>query len=339
MRTDQTRFVPFIAGFVALLAAALQLSGHLSVALAAVLFGGTAAVVAAMRREFFRMVLFAYRRSNDVLKSDFIYCILLVGGAFLATLTPHPAAVAALTLALSCLVGASLLSRALWRYEPWNRDAPRGMLRELAPQGAWSAFGGGIHWVFSQGYNYLVAGTLDVTAVAALAATRLSVMPVGLLSTGLGTLMLPTVSKWANDHAAAKVLKRLALFATGLAAAAACYLILMWLARDWIFSNLFRKSFAQRDLLLLLWCAIALVTAFRDQLYYFLVTRARFRLTSSITLLSAIVSLSISVAAIHRLGVIGALIGLLGGEVFNVIGIVFFSLREARRAPAPLAAA
>jgi O-antigen/teichoic acid export membrane protein len=264
---------------------------------------------------------------------------MLVAGAFLATLSPMPAAVVAMTLALSCLVGAALLSKALWHHAPWNRQAPRGMLREIAPQGAWSGFGGGVHWLFSQGYNYVVAGTLDVTAVAALAATRLMVMPVGLLSTGIGTLMLPTVSKWTHEHTAMKVLKRLSLFATGLAALAACYLVFMLLMSDWIFVHLFKKDFAQRDLLLLVWSAVALVTAFRDQLYYFLVTRARFRLTASITSASALVALVVSILALRQFGVIGALVGLLAGELFNVVGIVIFSLREARRMPTELAKA
>jgi O-antigen/teichoic acid export membrane protein len=333
---DQARLIPFIAAVTALFAVVLQLMGHMTWSLASILVCGTVAVIAALRREFFRMVLFAYRRPNDVLRSDMVYCSLLVVGAFLATLSPFPAAVVALAMAVSCLVGGFLLSKALWRYEPWNPHAPRGILRELSPQGSWSAFGGSVHWLFSQGYNYLVAGTLDVSAVAALAATRLLVMPVGLLSTGINTLMLPTVSRWTNEHRAATVLKRLSLFAAGLAAMASCYLLVMWLGRDWIFEHLLKKSFVNRDLLLLLWSAIALATAFRDQLYYFLVTRARFRLTSVITFASAIVSFSVSFIAMQHYGVIGALMGLLAGEIFNVAGIVLFSVREARNTPEPL---
>jgi O-antigen/teichoic acid export membrane protein len=108
---------------------------------------------------------------------------------------------------------------------------------------------------------------------------------------------------------------------------------------DWIFVHLFKKDFAQRDLLLLVWSAVALVTAFRDQLYYFLVTRARFRLTASITSASALVALVVSILALRQFGVIGALVGLLAGELFNVVGIVIFSLREARRMPTELAKA
>ncbi len=326
---DQIRFIPLIAVIPVVFAIGLQLAGRLTLPLVAILLCGTAAIVATLRREFFRMVLFAYRRPNAILRSDFIYCLLLVVGAFLSTLTPLPAAAVALTTAVSALVGASLLSKELWAHAPWNRRAPTGMLRAIAPQGAWSAFGGGVHWLFSQGYNYLVAGTLDVTAVAAIAATRLLVMPVSLLSTGINSLMLPTVSKWTHDLHAMTVLKRLALFATGLACAAGLYLLVMWLGRDWIFTHVLKKHFVDRDRLLATWCAIALVSSVRDQVYYFLVSRARFRLTSSITLMSAMVALTVSLVAMQRYGVIGALFGVLAGEVFNLAFVVYFSIREA----------
>jgi len=329
---DQRRLIPLVGVLAIILGVGLQLTGKLTLELAAIGLCGALAFVSALRREFFRMVLFAYRRPNDVLQSDFVYCILLVAGAYLATLAALPAAVAALTLAVSGFVGGTLLARRLWRHEPWNTHAPTGMLRQIAPQGAWSGFGGTAHWLFSQGYGYFVAGAINVTAVAALAATRLFVMPVALLSIGIGTLMLPTASKWTRDHPPAKVLGRLALFATGLAGAAACYLGLMWLARDWIFAHILKKHFANSDALLLVWGANALVTVFRDQLLYFLAARGLFRATSILTACCAVLSLSVGWVAMQHLGAVGASLGLLTAEIVNTAGIIVLSLREIRRA-------
>jgi O-antigen/teichoic acid export membrane protein len=325
---DQNRLLPYVLVITGLVALGMRLAGILTPSLIMILLAGTAAVVAALRREFLRMTLFAYRRPNEVLKSDGVYCVILVTGAILATLSPLSAVVATLSMSVAALLGGSLLSRALWRHEPWNRNAAPGMLRNIAPEGAWSAFGGGVHWLFAQGYNYLIAGTLDVTAVAAVAATRLLVMPVGLLSTGIGTLMLPTVSQWTQYHSATKVLRRLALFATGLACLASLYLVAMWLASDWIFGQVLHKNFADRHLLLLLWSAVALVAVFRDQLLYFLIARARFRVSSMITLSSAIISFIVSISSMQRYGVLGAMFGLLAAEVCNAAGVVIYSIRE-----------
>ncbi len=147
--------------------------------------------------------------------------------------------------------------------------------------------------------------------MAALAATRMLVMPVNLLSTGIGSLMLPTVSRWMHELRPATVMKRSVLFALGLAGVAGCYLLLMWLLRGWIFARVLHKNFPNKDALLLLWCIIAIVMIFRDQLLYFLVAKARFKKIASLTLLSAILALASSVIAIRSLGVMGALIGLL----------------------------
>lgn len=333
---DQNRLTPLLVLLPVILGIVLLIRGSLDLSLAITLLAGTAAIIASLRRDFLRSVMFAYRRPNDVLKADFLYATLLMVGAYGATFTPLPAAVAALTLAVACGVGAILLSKALWRHEPWNPEAPLGLLREIAPLGAWSAFGGGVHWLFSQGYNYLVAGSLDVTAVAALAATRLLVMPVNLLSTGIATLMLPTVSAWMQHFSLTKVFKRLVLVSAGLGGLACCYLLLMWLARGWIFDDVLRKHFADRDLLLKLWSVIAVVMVFRDQVIHFLVARERFRLTSTVTLISAVISISSSLIAMHYIGVAGALLGLLAGELINVAGIVIFSMHDARRVRADI---
>jgi len=106
----------------------------------------------------------------------------------------------------------------------------------------------------------------------------------------------------------------------------------MWFARDWVFDRLLKKRFLNGDALVLLWVAISLIMIFRDQLLHLLVARARFNLTSSLTAVSAVISISCSIIAMRYLGAVGALVGLLTGEVFNVAGIVIFSLRDVRAA-------
>jgi O-antigen/teichoic acid export membrane protein len=327
---DQRRLIPYAALVAVLIGLIAWFRGHLTAQLVMILCSGTVAVISALRREFFRMVLFGFRQTHAVLRSDGLYCVCLVSGAVLATLTPWPATVAALTLGASALIGTISLSRALWEFEPWMRDAPRGALREIASDGGWSAFGGGVHWLFSQGYSYLVAGTISVGAVAELSATKLFVTPVALLSIGVGALMLPTVSKWNQFHSVMTVLKRLALFGFGLNALSLVYFAVMWFARNWIFQHIMKRHFAQADLLLMVWCGNALVTVFRDQLLYLLVARSRFKRTSSLTFACAILSLSSSYILMHRIGVAGAAIGLLLGELCNTVGILVLALIEAR---------
>ncbi len=331
---EQRRILLLAAGMATVLTCGLWAGGLLDSTLALLVMAAVLAAVAALYREFFRMVLLAYRRPIDVLSCDVIYVVLLVSGAFLATFSPLPAATAVLTLSLAATVGGTLLARAMWHHEPWKIDGDPTILRDIAPLGAWSVSGAGIHWVFSQGYTYLVAAMLDVQAVAAIAATRLLLMPVNLLSTGMCQMMLPTASRWLHLHGAAQLYRRLLLFCAGMAALILVYFGLMWTLRDWIFAHVLKKQFTHRDALLFLWCLIFLCTTLRDQLAHLLVVRGRLPQMSVLTFFSATVALGASYAAIRQFGVIGAPIGVLVGELLSVLGIAVLSNIESRR-PAP----
>jgi O-antigen/teichoic acid export membrane protein len=225
-------------------------------------------------------------------------------------------------------VSGVLLSLTVHHHEPWSRDSAPGVLRQFAPLMAWSTAGAATHWTFGQGYIFLVAATLDVTAVAALAATRLLLMPVNLLSSGIGSLMLPLTSGWLHRHDTALVLRRLCWLATAMATVTLCYFALLWVSRDWIFAVALKKQFAQRDGLLLLWGAVFLVMVVRDPFGYLLAAQGRFRVLTLLTLGSAVLSLAASYAAMQRFGVTGALLGMLVGELINLLGIVVLSFRK-----------
>lgn len=286
---------------------------------------------AALRREYFRMVLLAYRRAHPVLLGDLSYTALLLTGVVVASSVPRPALVATLAIALAALVASLQLEQSLRRHEAWNPVGAPGILRALAPLGAWSTVGAAIHWSFSQGYTWLVAGTLDVGAVAAIAAVRLLVMPVNLLSTGIGSLLLPLSARWLRDLGARQLLHRLFGTALAIATTSLVYLVTLWLARDWVFDVVLRKRFADGDTLLLLWSSCFVLMVINQQLVYLPIVRERFRTLSALTLLCAVVGLSCSAWAIRSHGALGAPLGILLGETLNTVGIVLLCLRELRQ--------
>jgi O-antigen/teichoic acid export membrane protein len=308
--------------------------GLLDATLAPILLAALVAAAAMLYREYFRIVLFAYRRPEDVLRGDIPYTLLMIAGAWLATHTAMPTAAATLTTAIAAAGCGILLGRSLKRHQHWSPQTSGGILREIAPLGLWSVSGAAIHWTFSQGYSYLVAGTLDVTAVAAIAATRLLMMPVNLLSTGIRSMMLPLTTGWLHHHGAGTALRRLSLFAAGLAVAALGYFGMMWLLRDWLFNDIMQKHFADRDHLLMLWMAIFFLMVVRDQVITLLIARQRFRTLASLTLISAVVSIGVSYVGMLHYGQIGALIGMLMGELVNLAGVTFLVLREVKLRPA-----
>ena len=198
----QRRILPALGGIAVVIALGLWYAQVLDVHTGPLVLATAFAALAILHREYFRMVLLTHRRPYDVLRTDIFYVVLMVAGVMLVTLTPAPAVAAVFTLGLAAVASGILLSRSLHRHEPWSTDGAQGILREIVPLAAWSTAGAGIHWAFSQGYIYLVAGTLDVATVAAIAATRLLMMPVNLISTGIGSLMLPLAAGWLHRHGA-----------------------------------------------------------------------------------------------------------------------------------------
>jgi O-antigen/teichoic acid export membrane protein len=325
---EQRRLLPLLGIIVMSIAVVLWLAGVLDRSTGPLLIAAVIAILAILHREYFRMVLFAHRRPQDVLTTDIFYVAIAVGGVYFATTTSMPAVAAIIALCLAAIVSGILLFRTLRRFEPWDSQGVKGILREIAPLATWSTAGAGIHWTFSQGYIYLVASTLGITAVSAIAATRILMMPMNLISMGIGSMMLPLASNWLHHHGTKLVWQRLMLFALGLALTTLCYFAVLWWLRDWIFAVVLKKEFAQRDALLMLWGAVILVIVMRDQLVYLLAAQGRFRTLTTFTFVCALISLIASYAGILQFGVTGALIGILTGESINVAGIVIMSIRS-----------
>jgi O-antigen/teichoic acid export membrane protein len=325
---EQRRLLRPAIWFCLTMVTVMYIAGFVTTPYALLILAAVAAAVAGLKREYFRTALFAHRRSHDVLRGDLYYVVLLVIGASIATLTPVPAAVAIGTMGLAALVAASFLAASLRRNEAWNEQGSPGILGEIAAGAGWATSGAAIHWAFSQGYTFVVAATLNVAAVATIAATRLLLMPINLLSTGISSLMLPTTTGWLRDHPVRTVFARLLAVALAIGCAAFLYIAVMWLARDWIFATVMRKSFEHRDQLLLLWAAVSLVMVLRDQLRYLPLARARFRELTGLTSLSAAASLAATYWGMVHYDVPGALFGVLTGELVSVGGIIWMSLRE-----------
>lgn len=294
-----------------------------------VVVAATGLVLAALYREYLRGILLMYHRPQQVLGADAIYVAVLLAGCALAVRTPVAAAGALLAGTMAALACASVLRRVL--ANDIERGAAPGRLREIARMGFWAASGGVIYWLFNQGYNFLTAATLDLAAVAALAASRLTLMPINLLLAGMQKQLTPLASDWMHGMGARRTLRRLMLFSLALALFTLLYGAVIWLLRDWIFLDLMRKDFPQRDLLLVLWIGLFVLMVIREPIMMVPLLRQRFRALSAATLVCALIALAISYVGMLQLGPVGAVIGILTGEACYGLAVIVMAWREVRR--------
>jgi O-antigen/teichoic acid export membrane protein len=330
---DQRRWAAG-AGLVSSLAAGAALAaGALPADAGPVVFAAIVLVLAALYREYYRGILIMLGRPHPVLGADAVYVVGLIAGGALAATTHAAATVALLAAAASAVVGGTLLRRVLG--DAVDHRAAPGRLHDIARTGVWAAAGGVIYWLFNQGYSFLTVATLDVTAVAAVAAARLLLMPVNLLVTGVQKQLMPMASTWLHVQGANVALKRLAVFSLALGLGAAVYVAIAWVLRDWIFIDLMKKDFGDRDLLLALWSAIFVVMALREPVMLVSVMRQRFRILAVTAGACSVFALAISYLCMRAYGAPGAPLGILAGEIAYFLIAIGLALREVRHDARP----
>ena len=292
---------------------------------------GTVSAVTTLYREFFRGLLLAHHQAPAVLRGDIVYATALLAGALLATVGPYATVFSILAVGVAASLSAALLARSTWNFEPWNISRSFSTTAGIAIQGAWSVFGAAVHWSFSQGYTYMVAALLDVKAVGALAATRLLLMPINVLSSGVNQSTYPMVSRWHEKLGYKSALSRTASISGALLVVFCIYVALIWAFRVWLFDTVIHKTYDNQGILIGLWSTIFLVTAIRDQFVSLLAVRSRLKDVGKFTFISAALAIVSIWYAIPAFGAEGALIGILVGEVFNVVGLLYLSLMEIGR--------
>ena len=328
---DQRRVTFILSAALLMLTTGLWITGYMADASALICLAGSVILVFSLHREYFRMVLLGFHRTTDVLKADAAYAIALVSILAMLVMTPYAAVASVMGLGIAAAVGGWRMRMALYRHERWNEYGMPGILRQIAPVNAWVAVGAIIHWSFSQGYSYIVAGTLGLESVAAIAATRMLLMPVNLLSTGLGSMMLPLTSRWLKSHGPSYVFRRLVQISAGLAALSAIYSIVIYLLQDWIMGTILRKQFEDSHLLILLWSIAVTLVVCRDPMIHLLMARSRFRTLTALTAVSATVAVAGIFIGMRQFGVPGSVIGIIAGECVQVAGIMALAFRESRR--------
>jgi O-antigen/teichoic acid export membrane protein len=327
---EQRQLATMVAVAALLVCCLVWLGGGVRPEAGVILLAGVIAAMGTLFRDFVRLILVTYRRPYEVLRADAVYAIVFVGGVYLSTLTGIPAVLSALAMATGAVVGGLMVLRALWRHDPWTTPGTRGAFFTSVRLGVWSAAGAVIHWMFQQGYTYIVALRLDVTAVAAISATRLLLSPLGVFSLGIGSLMFATSTLWLKHHGSRGLLRRVLVFALVLACVSIGYIAVMWSMRDWIFLHILKRDYPQRDLLLGIWSAIFFCTVIRDQVIFLLMARGHFKRLAGLTLFCAVLGISVTFVAIGPFGSAGGLLGLLAGEVAHVVGVLVLTVRDMR---------
>ena len=298
---------------------------------------GVLACWTALQRDYFRCVLMIYTRPQAMFNADLIYVVVLVAGALLAAFGPAPAVVWATGALIAAALAGEYFARLSLSKDPGfvGGDA-RPFWAEMRPLAVWGTIGAMTYWVYNQSYNYVLASRIDLMAVANVNAARLILMPTIVLTVGVKTLLVPTAARWLAETDIGRLIRRLLLFASGVAVLDLIYCMVVWVGRDWLSHDLMHKTIADRDRLLILWAILSFIALYRDLLQTGLFALRSFRPLAAVTAVSAVVSLSLMWYGIKVWGAAAALIGQVAGESVNLLGVLLLlvlAYRDAKRRP------
>ncbi len=306
-------------------------SGLLTGLLTSVIAAGIVAAWAALRREYVRSVLLIYSRTHTLLGADAVYAGSLLSGVAAAIFIGRGIVVGATcALVIAAWAGGAAAHRSLAIDPGWRQGRTVSIWPEIRNLGFWSVLGSSIYWILGQSYNYLLATRLGLTAVADVNATRLLLAPPIVLTVGVASLLGPTAPTWYAQIGIHRLVHRLLMLLLAVGLLEVTYFIIVWMARDWLVVGVLHKHIHDRDRLLILWAAVAIIALVREVLQCALIAMRRLKWLAWQIGVSAAVAVVLMWYGLAWWGAAAVLIGQIVGELINLTGIILLLRRHLR---------
>lgn len=298
--------------------------------------GAGLAVAGGWMREFHRSVEFLDHRSDRALFGDL--CFVACAASALVVVRTCTGCVRAST--VLCSVGGAALLPGLVGFLRGGRARCtvgdcRQAARILVDQGRWTLPGMGVSWGQNTGYAYVVALLLGSAAVGELAAARLFVMPLNLLMQAWSRTFLPRAGALLGRGRSVHALCLRSV--RWLVAGSLAYLALVGAFLAFGGGRLLPSKYAGLAPLIIAWGGFALVNVARNVASNALLAHTAFRTLFTFSVVAATGSLGLVVLLARGVGTVGAIGGLIGGELLLAVlcwRALLGRRREAEASPA-----
>jgi O-antigen/teichoic acid export membrane protein len=306
---------------------------HLWDAMTALVAAATAmAGWTALQREYLRTSLLVYSRPHSMLRADIVYVVVVMLGVLAAAMINRNAGMWSVVVLVAANWAGARAAHAMLAADPgWESGDATAFWEEMKPLGLWAAVGAVTYWLFAQSYNYILASRLDLSAVASVNAARLVLMPLQVFALGINNLLMPIAANWLAEFKLKSMLQRLGMLMLAIVAVDFIYFGVAWVWRGWLVGGLLHKTIVDRDRLLLLWGAIALIFVIREVLQAALFALKQVKSMAWSVGLSAAAALPVMWFGITWWGASAVLIGQVVGECVNLAVLSWFLWGQVRR--------
>jgi O-antigen/teichoic acid export membrane protein len=279
-------------------------------------------ILLAFMREFIRFAMFVYMRPMAVLIVDAVYGSLLLSSVYFVTREGSAVALHAIVAMGVAGLGAGIVGLTLFhRYIGWTFSWDPALLTITWKHGKWALMGVIVTWLHNEGFLYMLAGLKGAIDVAHVSASRLLFVPTKLMLSGFDAILKPRGAAWLARGEERRMQQSIILLTGGSLVVALLYICCLLLVQKSLTVFLFREEITGMSSLFTLWGTVSLLVICRSNLSIILQIFERFSTLFYIGTVSAVASLSVGYWAIHTVGVLGSLVGLIVGEMVYLIGM------------------
>jgi len=328
---DKKKFAESLFGLQIVMSAVLIVSMLLVVSVYSGLFGGTInfpviivflviTVLGTYGREYLRSHQYLYYNARGVFIIDLTF-VLMVSIFMLAYhyFSGHITALLVLAVIGSASIVVTILFSLKLHIRPsFTANNLKSSFYEVLPNGRWAIGGICLSWMQGNTYAYLVSIMLNPSVTAELAAGRLLLMPINLLSEAMYRIFKP---KWASivDKEFKAVYSSVLKVTVFILVTLLIYFLSLWYFWDVVISKLFNEEYLNIFNIVLLWCGVFLVQTVRSQYSQLLQVLEEFEYLTKLNIPAAFVAIISSALLTLVLGASGALVGVILGELLLVV--------------------
>jgi len=187
-------------------------------------------------------------------------------------------------------------------------------LRQSWHHGRWALGGVGLTWLQSQTYTYVLAFFVGSTGIGQANAARIFTSPFSFILTAINKIAIPRLVYLRRSNRNRMYLISM-LLTVGLSTLTIIYSLILLNSLEFASKLILGRNDPVIMSLVWAWCLVLILQMIRSCGSILLQVQRKFRVLMLINIPSAMVTIGIAVLMMQRFGVIGAIVGMLAGEV------------------------
>ena len=272
--------------------------------------------------EFFVSYAYLKRRESLALAVNATTMLVLFGGLLIERLAGMT--LTAPNVLLLYALGAATGSCAGYLASPLTlRRHARNLLPEFIESwrhGRWALGGVTVTWIQSQAYTYVLAIFLGPAGVGLANAAKIFISPFSFLLPAINKVAIPRLAELRRFDPE-KMLRVSAQLTTGITLLAVLYSLLLLSSLDFVSRQVLGRTDPRIASLAWIWCLVLVFQMMRSGGGVLLQVQRKFRVLALINIPSALAAIAVAVLLIRSFGAVGAIWGMVAGEVVLAIFI------------------